>query len=624
MKYRPEIDGLRAIAILPVILFHAGIGIFGGGYVGVDIFFVISGFLIASLIIQDIESNNFSISSFYERRARRLLPALIFTLIFISSLSWLLHTPDKMRETFQQLISNAFFTSNFHYTLIWDYFSDWKLPPVFLNTWSLAVEEQFYLIIPLILMLFSKNIKVTVLIILALTVLSILWMNFALETDTKVNYYLLPSRFWELAIGVLLAYFCYYKPSEVKKLRDNFPSWLVMLLIASLIIFCIYFTELTPYPSNLTIPVILATAVIILIANENDVTGQILSNPVLVYIGKISYPLYLLHFPLIIFSKDLFLPFFEKWQVNFLAVLITFLISMFVYHFIEKNFRSKLILKSKKAMLLTSASSLLLIASIGYLGHTNAIKGRLELMNPELSHINEKLKLPKDVTFSQCAGQSSNKQCHLITSSIKKNNEKFLIVGDSFAANLMSPLWVLLKDESNLDLKAKITFACSFMPSSYGRWGGECGRARTYLENLTTSVADNIIFHINYQSYLDESKNIDKDLNSLTLLFKNITQKGIKIHVIGQRETFNFSPTRAFAYPWLAPFFEVEENSEILEKYYELWRDQGVSVYLKNSDISSIDDSYLYYVDEGHMSFNGGVNFLKRVGIQGLEDFSKN
>ena len=619
MKYRAEIDGLRAIAIMPVILFHAGIELFSGGYVGVDIFFVISGFLIASLIIQDIETNKFSFLTFYERRARRLLPALIFTLVFVAALSWIFHVPDKLKDTFQELVSNAFFLSNFHYTLVWDYFEEWKLPPVFLNTWSLAVEEQFYLIIPLILFLFRKNTKLTIVIILALAVFSILWMNAALEINAKANYYLLFSRFWELAVGVLLAYFFFYNPKELKIFKDMLPSWLGMLMIAALIIFCIYYTELTPYPSNLTLPIIFITALIIIIANGNNVTGMILSNPILVYIGKISYPLYLLHFPLIVFSKELLLPLFETWQVNFIAIFLTFLISIFVYHFIENKVRSRSVLKSRKMLLLSSALSLIFIASIGYLGHINAIKGRLVLLNPELGHIVEKVKLPKGISMSNCGGQTSVKECHLIVSN-NQNDKKFLIVGDSFAGNLVSPIWVLLKEEANIDLKAKITFGCSFMPSIYYKWGDECNKARMHLDSLTSKEVNNVIFHINYQKHLEKSKNINEDFESLTLLFKNLIDKGIKVHLIGHRETFNFSPTRAYAYPWLEPFFKKIENSEILDKYYELWSDQGVLLYLKQNEISTVDDSYIYYFDSGHLSFKGSTHFLKRVGIKNADD----
>ena len=623
MKYRAEIDGLRAIAIMPVILFHAGIEPFSGGYIGVDIFFVISGFLIASLLIQDIENNKFSFTTFYERRARRLLPALIFTLALIAFLSWAFHVPDKLKNTFQELVSNAFFLSNFHYTLVWDYFEEWKLPPVLLNTWSLAVEEQFYLIIPLILFLFRKNTKLIIVIILVLAVISILWMNLVLEINTKVNYYLLSSRFWELAIGVLLAYFCFYNPKELKIIRNKLPSWLGLLMISALIIFCMYYTELTPYPSNLTLPIIFITALIITIANENNIAGKVLSNSILVYIGKISYPLYLLHFPLIVISKDLLLPLFETWQVNFIAIFLTFIISIFVYHFIENKVRSRKILKSRKAMLFTSALSLMFIASVGYLGHINAIKGRLVLANPELGHVVEKVKLPKGMSLADCGGQTSAKECHLITSN-NQNDEKFLIVGDSFAGNLVSPLWVLLKEETNLDLKAKITFACSFIPSISYKYGDECSKARSHLDNLTSDEVNNVIFHINYQAYLEKSKDINGDFDSLTSLFRNLINKGIKVHVIGHRETYNFSPTRAFSYPWLEPFFKNIKNSEILNEYYELWSDHGVFLYLKQNEVSTVEGSYMYYFDRGHLSFKGGSHFLERVGIKHPENLLDN
>ena len=160
MKYRPEIDGLRALAVVPVILFHAGFELFSGGFVGVDVFFVISGYLITTILIDDLENNRFSIGKFYERRARRILPALVFVLSTITLVAWLFMLPQDFRKVLQQLVSNGVFLSNVHYTLTWGYFEGWTLPPLFLNTWSLAVEEQFYVIIPLMILTFRKKINI--------------------------------------------------------------------------------------------------------------------------------------------------------------------------------------------------------------------------------------------------------------------------------------------------------------------------------------------------------------------------------------------------------------------------------------------------------------------------------
>ena len=158
MKYRPEIDGLRALAVIPVVLFHAGFKVFGGGYVGVDVFFVISGYLITSIILNELESGTFSLIHFYERRARRILPAL-FLIMFMSSIfgyAWMM--PDEFKSFGQSLLATAFFSNNFLLAITsgyWDLASEFKPP---LHTWSLGVEEQYYVLFPLLMIFLLKNI----------------------------------------------------------------------------------------------------------------------------------------------------------------------------------------------------------------------------------------------------------------------------------------------------------------------------------------------------------------------------------------------------------------------------------------------------------------------------------
>ena len=169
MKYRSEIDGLRAIAVIPVILFHAGFDLFSGGFVGVDIFFVISGYLITSIIINDLENNTFSILNFYERRARRILPALYFMIIISTIVGWFILTPYFYRDLFQTITATSLFVSNYLLYLKSGYFAPIAELKPFLHTWSLAVEEQYYVIFPILLLLFwrlGKNIVIIFLLII--------------------------------------------------------------------------------------------------------------------------------------------------------------------------------------------------------------------------------------------------------------------------------------------------------------------------------------------------------------------------------------------------------------------------------------------------------------------------
>ena len=623
MKYRAEIDGLRALAVLPVILFHAGFEFFSGGYVGVDVFFVISGYLITTILIDDIESNRFSIVNFYERRARRILPALVFVLFLVAFISWLILLPNEMRNVYQQLLSNSFFLSNFHYTLTWDYFELWRLPPVLLNTWSLAVEEQFYVFIPLLLLVFKKKTRAAVIIIISLTLASILSMFWLGDVSTKANYYLLPSRFWELAVGVLLAYATKFKPTSIAKLRKNTPDWMQMVIVIALLIIFTSYTDKTPYPSTWTLPAVFLSALAILLINTKSLTGRLLANRGIVYVGKISYPLYLIHFPAIILFKTLMEPVLQAWQIAILAISFTFLLSVFTFHYIESPFRTRRVFKTKLSMLSVSVISLSLIASLGLLGHFKILESYSAKKFPELAHLSEAVPFPPNVSISDCAARNSYTQCNLINdNSNGVESRKFLIVGDSFAANLISPIWMLLKDQPGISLSARITFACSFMPNGFASWDGECGKARSFIESLHASEVTDIIFHINFVGHLKNDKEFS-DLESLTNMFSLLAKNKIRVHVIGAREVFNIEPTRTKLYPWLLSASRIDKESATLNEFYYKWSNLGISVYKKKRDLD-IAEAYKFYLDKGHLSKAGSVNFMSRVGINSSSDFLLN
>ena len=212
MKYRPEIDGLRAIAVIPVILFHANFQLFSGGYVGVDIFFVISGYLITTIILTEKEQSTFSLINFYERRARRIIPALFFVMFATLPFAWLWLIPSHLDDFSQSLMAVAVFSSN---VLFWQETGYWgtanELKPL-LHTWSLAVEEQYYVLFPLYLMMmwrFKKRwILGSFLIIAAISLAAAEWSS---QHYPIAGFFLLPTRAWELAIGASLAFYFLYR-----------------------------------------------------------------------------------------------------------------------------------------------------------------------------------------------------------------------------------------------------------------------------------------------------------------------------------------------------------------------------------------------------------------------------
>ncbi|HEX3944877.1 MAG TPA: acyltransferase family protein [Rhizomicrobium sp.] len=297
--YRPDIDGLRALAVLPVVFWHYGVWPFRGGFVGVDVFFVISGFLITSLIHAEIKADTFSIAYFYERRIRRIFPALFAVLLATIFLAALLLFPSDLKRYAQSLQATVLFGSNFLFRNLagyWDVVSERK--PL-LHTWSLAVEEQFYLLFPLTLYLLTKaGRKVEIGAIVAILALSLAANVWAVRATPVSDFFLLPYRAWELMLGSLLSIVRFPAPSS-RVLRET-----VMLAGLGLIALAVFaYSADTPFPGEAAIVPCLGAALLIYAgADESTVASTLRLRPV-VAVGLISYSLYLWHWPLLVFAK---------------------------------------------------------------------------------------------------------------------------------------------------------------------------------------------------------------------------------------------------------------------------------------------------------------------------------
>ena len=338
IKYRAEIDGLRALAVIPVIFFHAGFSIFSGGFVGVDVFFVISGYLITTIIIRELNSNIFSIKGFYERRARRILPALIFVILISSIVAFIFLTRSELANYFKSVIATLLFFSNIYFYKTTPYFqSESDIEPL-LHTWSLSIEEQFYIIFPIILLLFYKFFKRYIfLMFISGFIASLFICQFlAIKTGGTLNFYFTFSRAWELALGAICAHILIYKNLSYSALIKNLLSIIGIILIMFSMFF---FSRQTVFPSFYTLVPTIGTSLIILFADRETFVNKILSIKFLVNIGLISYSLYLWHQPLLAFGRIFFddLSIIQKLILIFLSVLM----SIFSYFFIEKIFRDK-------------------------------------------------------------------------------------------------------------------------------------------------------------------------------------------------------------------------------------------------------------------------------------------
>ncbi len=336
LRYRADIDGLRALAILPVVLYHAGIPGFKGGFVGVDVFFVISGYLMASLIMREIIHGDFNLLRFYERRIRRIFPALFAMFAACGIMAWLFFMPAEFEYFARSLRAAAVFTSNFQFERESGYFDIGTQMKPLVHTWSLAVEEQFYIFFPLVLILlgrFARRYIVPILFTLLLASLAAsVW---AVHAEPVPAFYLTQFRIWELLLGALLAF--NVLPAVLSRpAREAIAASGILLIVYAVIAF----DDGTAFPGLAALLPCVGAALIIHAHATNGPAGRLLTARPVVFIGLISYSLYLWHWPAIVFTKYLVWPELSPVQGG-LVVLGAFAAAVLSWRFIERPFRNQ-------------------------------------------------------------------------------------------------------------------------------------------------------------------------------------------------------------------------------------------------------------------------------------------
>tara|TARA_Y100000590_G_scaffold55884_1_gene58513 strand:- start:10788 stop:12596 length:1809 start_codon:yes stop_codon:yes gene_type:complete len=454
--YRKEIDGLRALAVIPVIFFHAGFKLFEGGYIGVDIFFVISGYLITSLLIEDIENKRFSVISFYERRARRILPALFFVMLCCIPFAWKLMLPDPLENFGQSLVATSFFSNNI---LLFATSGYWDLPSEFkplLHTWSLGVEEQYYILFPLLLLLtwkFGSNTSLCI--IICLTIISFILSELSWHLNKDIikirmgdlkdaNFYLIPFRAWEILIGSI-AVFIERKNNIIKN------SFIESLGLAAILYSIFFFDDLSRVPGIEALIPITGTLLVLFFGSSRTFIGKILSLPLLVGMGLISYSLYLWHFPIFSFAKIYSIEDLGSYTLLLLS-LTSIIIAYLSYRFIEKPFRNK---NSISTGFFTISMFIIgtFIVFFGYLMHFN--QGFPERIFIDKNNFNVNTHEIKSISLEKFRKDNFN----------SKKNLKVLISGDSFAGDV-TYIFNEAYNEYDIDLIKVSLNACEMLELS--------------------------------------------------------------------------------------------------------------------------------------------------------------
>lgn len=571
--YRPEIDGLRAIAVFGVIIYHSkisflGVQIFQGGFYGVDIFFVISGYLISKIIISEYEiKKKFSYLDFYERRMRRILPLLFFVLLTTLIAGYFLLFPSAYSDSAKSIIYSIFFSSNIFFFLsgqAYDALNSLAIP--LLHTWSLSVEEQFYIFFPfLIIFLFTKVRSKIIKIFTIIIIFSLIFSNLGSFFFESLNFYILPSRLWELLIGSV--YF-FYENSKKNK-RDNksitiFPLFGLFLILFSFI----FINDNVLHPSIVTMIPIAGTILILNYSNKDELLTNVLSSKLFVFFGLISYSLYLWHYPIFAFSRIHLVHIrSDNIYIQLLIAAVVILLSIFTYFFIEKPFRNKKLIRRKYFFYILFISLIILITASYKVISNDGLKQRIQKIgNYEFDN------------------QSLSKQSLLYTRKhsggkyFSKNKiKKILLVGDSHAKDLFNAFHLnqnLFKDMEFIKISSdKKIFSIKRNQKLF-------------------NDSDVIIFSHNWK-WIDEDKSLIKALNEYAIKNKK------KFLVIGKRPNFNYldlgmSPLDNYLFRNQIQKIQWKKVNKVFsKKYYEMSKNyvirDALIKFVKENDIKYLD-----------------------------------
>lgn len=447
MKYRSDIDGLRAIAVALVIANHVGFGFFSGGFIGVDVFFVISGFLITAIIFPMIKADQFSIAWFLSRRIKRLMPVLLFVILVTMIVFSFVLLPNDLMRFYRSVIWVVLYAGNFFF---WrehgGYFNGGSQEAPLLHTWSLAVEEQYYLLWPVMLLIAVKLFggKVTTYLSLVVFVAATVFSQWGTEVTLGAAYYLLPTRFFELLMGSCLAIFWHKLPAIGAKTSHLLSIIGLVLITASALLL----SENSAFPGYNALYPVVGTA--LLIFSANGIVNKFLSLKWMVFTGNISYSLYLWHWPVFVFVRYTAIEF--TFAVQMLCLVSIYIISVLSWKYVEQPMRQmKLNSFPQIASTMYAIPSVVILSialsGIYFNGYENRFSSEVVKMDDALNSFASKSRVGCHAAYRNSEQRPDDKCIFGLGAGDEKAN--FFIFGDSHANHLL-PLFQTLAQEGNL------------------------------------------------------------------------------------------------------------------------------------------------------------------------------
>ncbi len=526
MKYRAEIDGLRTLAVLPVIAYHLGIPGISGGFTGVDIFFVISGYLISGIIYRDFLENKFSYLDFYKRRCLRILPPLLIVLISTYFIGYNFLLPHQLVELGKSGVAAILFSSNFFFWSQSGYFDGPAEMKPLLHTWSLAVEEQFYILFPIFLMAALKYVRIKIIYLIVLIIIMSFALSFVgVKVRPNMAFYFLPTRAWELGVGAFLAI------SSTEKFISSQNKFVVNILsvMGLLLIFIGFFwlNSTKPFPSyNALYPCI--GAALIISTGKDAIVGKILSLKPVVYIGMISYCLYLWHWPIIVYTNLLLA--LSPHNKIFFVLVTTFGLSVLSRYLIELPVKkySKLIRPIR--IVQYSASSILLLAALSsifiFIPHYGRAFSKEAIAMSDFANYRLSDEYNYQFRLGSCFINGNNgmpdvfdKNACLVT---QKNKRNYILIGDSHGAHL----WRAISNAAGSDVNLIQVTASGCKPIEKQDINNKCSQ-------LMSFIYDKFIENNKIEGIIISARWSEKDFPSLISTVDSTRKILPNIYVLG-------------------------------------------------------------------------------------------
>lgn len=629
LTYRKDLDGLRALAVIAVFMYHAKLSFHGstilpGGFLGVDIFFVLSGFLITGILAHSFDSGNFAYKAFYWRRFKRIVPALLVVLSSVTAVFLFLLLPSELENYLDSFVSALFFLSNFHFLMEDSYSAEVSMYKPLLHTWTLAVEWQYYLLFPIlfsVLARFGRDTRFYGLVLL--TLISFVFANIKSNSNAEQSFYMLPFRFWELSLGGLLAI------TDFKRLRSLIKKQEQMFIhngIGAVGLLCIFtsfivFDDTMMHPSYITLLPVMGTCCLIFSGTQENWFSRLISSKSFVYTGLISYSLYLWHQPILVLYRLTISQQLDT--VSFIAIFaVSYLLSMLTFHGVERVFK-----RDGRRHFWIFALYIIAIATYFFFTSKHS--------NDVVKHHSYYENLKENIQFSvdgkRCHGREPSNACSV---DYETSSTNLILLGDSHAGVLGKALHELAAD-NKYNFRNYTAPGCKgvVVRSQQGKWHDVCQKIVKKTQDVLLAENDRqftVVYSIaQYRNVEGKFKSVmPSEFNKqIVNVFEEILNNGHNLVLVYPIPGFNFDVPKEIKRRELnglsvfvkTSFTEHTKQASQAKELFDAIQGKNVfrvypeDIFCNAKECMGNNRENIFYYDDNHLSLHGSKKLVDEI-----------